>query len=330
MTTIVLTGGGTAGHVMPNIALLPFFDGCSVHYIGGNGMEKQLISAHKNVTYHEIPCVKYERGIKLKNLLIPFKLIKSVFAAKKVLKEISPDVIFTKGGFVSLPVALAARKTPLITHESDMSLGLTNKLIAKKCRYVCTAFDVTADKLKNGVYTGAILRQEIYGGKRSSVRPTLLVMGGSLGSKAINDCLNECLNELTERYDVVHIVGKGNLSGTKMPHYRQMEFCSSMADLYASADLIISRGGSGSLFEIAALRKKALIIPLPKGASRGDQVENAEYFSSRSLVKVLPQNELTPKRLIDEVKKLASFKPSAMKVDGTADVARLILSASQL
>ncbi len=177
MKKVVLTGGGTAGHIMPNIALLPYLNDCEIHYIGGNGMEKELISAYKNVTYHEIPCVKYSRGIKMKNLLIPFKMLKSIRAAKKVLKSIAPDVIFSKGGFVSLPVALAAGKVPVITHESDMSMGLTNKIIRRKCKYVCTAFDVTSEKLKNGVYTGAMLRRELFCGKRSSPYPTLLVMG---------------------------------------------------------------------------------------------------------------------------------------------------------
>ncbi|MCH5163614.1 MAG: UDP-N-acetylglucosamine--N-acetylmuramyl-(pentapeptide) pyrophosphoryl-undecaprenol N-acetylglucosamine transferase [Clostridiales bacterium] len=326
MKKIVLTGGGTAGHVMPNIALLPYLNNCEIHYIGGNGIEKELLSGYKNVTYHEIPCVKYIRGVSMKNLLIPFKLIKSLSAARKIIKEIKPDVIFTKGGYVSLPVALSAGKIPVITHESDMSMGLTNKLIRRKCKYVCTAFDVTATGIKNGVYTGAILRRELRTGTRKSSSPTLLVMGGSLGSAAINNCLSECLKDLTKKYNVIHIVGKGNLSDQAMPHYKQIEFTSSMADVYADADLIISRGGANSLFEIAALGKKALIIPLPKGASRGDQIENAAYFSERGLVKVLPQNELNAERLIKELNALEAFTPASFHVDGTKKVASLILS----
>lgn len=326
MKKVVLTGGGTAGHIMPNIALLPYLSDCEIHYIGGNGMEKELIGAQKNVIYHEISSVKYARGINLKNLLIPFKLLKSIHAARKTLKSIKPDIIFSKGGFVSLPVALASGKTPVITHESDMSLGLTNKIISRKCKYVCTAFDVTAEKLKNGVYTGALLRRELFFGKRTMPSPTLLVMGGSLGSAAINDCLFKCLDKLVKRYRIIHIVGKGNLKDLNIPGYKQMEFTSSMADIYADADLIISRGGANSLFEIAALNKRALIIPLPKGASRGDQIENASYFYKRGLIKVLPQDELTPERLIDELKALETFTPQKFNVNGTKKVAELILN----
>lgn len=325
MKKVVLTGGGTAGHVMPNIALLPYLADCEIHYIGGRGMEKELLKSFHNVTYHEIPCVKYARGFFFKNLLIPFKLLRSTLIARKVLKSIRPDVIFSKGGYVSLPVALAAGKIPVITHESDMSLGLTNKLISKKCKYVCTSFDVTAQNIKNGVYTGAIIRRDLLLGKRRSPFPTLLVMGGSLGSTAINNCISACLNKLTTEFNVIHIVGKGNASHPHTANYEQIEFTSSMADVYADADYIISRGGSGSLFEIAALRKKALIIPLPKGASRGDQIENAEYFRSRGLVKVLDQNLLTPERLLSELKELKNFQPQKFSVDGTKKVARLIL-----
>lgn len=325
MKKIVLTGGGTAGHVMPNIALLPYLSGCEIHYIGGSGIEKQLIAEQKGVVYHEIPCVKYVRGKILANLSIPFKLANAVCAAKKVIKDIRPDVIFSKGGYVSLPVAYASGKVPLITHESDISMGLTNKLIKHRCAKVCTSFDVTAQGLKNGIYTGAIIRQELYSGTRHSAYPTLLVMGGSLGSAAINDCLLSCLDTLTQKFTVVHIVGKGKTSGKKIPRYVELEFCSFMADVYADADVIISRGGANSLFEIAALHKKALIIPLPKGASRGDQVENAEYFRRKGLVRVLSQDELTPQRLIAELEKTQSFTPSSLEVDGTKRVAELLL-----
>ncbi|MBR2968023.1 MAG: UDP-N-acetylglucosamine--N-acetylmuramyl-(pentapeptide) pyrophosphoryl-undecaprenol N-acetylglucosamine transferase [Clostridia bacterium] len=327
MKKIILSGGGTAGHVIPNLALLPYLSGCEIHYIGGNGIEKELVEANKNVTYHQIPCVKYVRGSLLKNLTVPFKLLSSIHAAKKLLRAIAPDVIFCKGGYVSLPVALAAKNVPLITHESDFSLGLTNKLIKNKCRYVCASFPNTAQNLKNGVFTGAILRREIYLGVRTATHPTLLIMGGSLGSKAISDCVTSCISELTNRYDVVHIVGKGKLTGITADGYTEIEFCSDMPSAYANADLIISRGGANALFEIAALRKKALIIPLPKGASRGDQVENAEFFANKNLIKHLPQSKLNPHTLISELESLESFTPSYFNVDGTKKVAKLILSS---
>lgn len=324
MKKIVLTGGGTAGHVMPNIALLPYLTNCEIHYIGGNGIEKSILSEHKEVIYHEIPCVKYTRNKIVKNLLIPFKLFISVRRAKKVLRKIAPDVIFGKGGYVSLPVALAKGKIPLIVHESDLSLGLTNKLIAKKCVYVCTSFDVTANNLRNGLYTGALIRRELFTGKRTTPQPTLLIMGGSLGSEAINHCVAEALDELTMRYNVVHIVGKGNKRNVKKANYLELEFAE-MADIYAGADLIVSRGGANSLFEIAALNKKALVIPLPKGASRGDQVENAAYFEKKGLVKVLKQEQLTKERFLAEIESLAAFTPSKLNVLGTKKVAKLLL-----
>ena len=327
MKKIVLCGGGTAGHVMPNLALLPYLTGCEIHYLGGNGIEKELVEANKNVTYHQIPCAKYVRGSLLKNLTVPFKLLSSIHAAKKVLHAIAPDVIFCKGGYVCLPVALSAGKIPLITHESDFSLGLTNRIIKNKCRYVCSSFAPTVSKLKNGVFTGAILRREIYLGVRTATHPTLLIMGGSLGSKAISDCVTSCVSELTKRYNVVHIVGKGKKTGTVTNGYTELEFCSDMPSAYANADLIVSRGGANSLFEIAALKKKALVIPLPKGTSRGDQIENTNYFVSKNLVRSLSQSDLSPIRLIKELEKLETFTPSHFIVDGTKKVAKIILDA---
>lgn len=326
MKRIVLTGGGTAGHVMPNVALLPYLAGNEIHYVGGSGMEKDIMSNYPNVIYHEIPCVKYARDGFFKNVAVPFKLIRSISNAKKVLKEIKPDVVFSKGGYVSLPVALAAGKTPLVTHESDLSLGLTNRLIAKKCKYVCCSFDVTAKKLANGVYTGAILRRGLTGGIRTSPFPTLLIMGGSLGSKALNECVFEALDTLTKRYNVIHVVGKGNLTDRRADGYKQTEFCSDMSLAYANADYIVSRGGANTLFEIAALNKKALIVPLPLGASRGDQIENAEYFFRRNVIRLLPQENLTSKNLLAELKKLESFVPEKFEADGTKKVASIILS----
>ncbi len=326
MKKIVLAGGGTAGHVMPNLALIPYLKDCEIHYIGGNGIEKELLKGYDGVVYHEIPCVKYVRGRIIPNLLIPIKLIRSVSRAKKVIKSIEPDVIFCKGGYVCLPVALAKGKATLITHESDLSLGLTNKLIAKKCKYVCTSFDCTAPTLKNRNYTGALIRRELLKGTRNTPYPTLLVMGGSLGSEAINKCVYEALDELTKRYNVIHIVGKGKARDISARGYTRLEFAD-MPNIYASADLIVSRGGAGSLFEIASLNKKALVIPLPKGVSRGDQVENAAYFESKGVIKVLPEERLSPETLIKELTALESFSPKAFDACGTKKVAALILES---
>lgn len=326
MKKIVLCGGGTAGHVTPIIALLPFLQNNELHFIGTDGIESRLMQEYKNVTYHTIKCVKYTRNKLLANAKVPIELMRSVLAAKKILQEIKPDVVFCKGGYVSLPVGLAAsRKTRLITHESDISMGLTNRLIAGRCEKVCLSFDTI--KRKNAVYTGAIIRQNIYGGKSIYPHPTLLVMGGSLGAGAINEAVLKALPVLTKRYYVVHIAGKGKTDNLpkNMSNYKCLEYCSDMPSLYAGSDYVVTRGGANSLCEIVALGLKAVVIPLPKGVSRGDQEENAEYFRSLGCVKVLPQQYLSACSLIDAIDALKDFTPKTAEVDGTKKVASIIL-----
>lgn len=327
MRKIVLSGGGTAGHVTPIIALLPFLSDCELHFIGTDGIESRLMKDYPQVKYHTIHCVKYVRNKIFANASVPIELIRSVSSARRILKEINPDTVFCKGGYVSLPVGLAtAKPTRLITHESDISMGLTNRLIAGRCEKVCLSFDTI--KHKNAVYTGAIIRQSIYKGNRIYPSPTLLVMGGSLGAGAINEATLKALPVLTKRYFVIHIAGKGKTDGMpkNLPNYRCLEYSSDMPSLYASADYVVTRGGANSLCEIVALGLKAVVIPLPKGASRGDQEENAEYFRSLGCVKVLPQQYLSACSLIDAVNSLKDFSPKKIDVDGTAKVAKLILN----
>lgn len=296
MRTIVLTGGGTAGHVIPNLALLPLlkqeFD--KIVYIGSDAeIEKTLLSNFDYVQYYAVPTVKLKRSLSLKNLAIPFKLHKGKKQARELLKKINPDVIFSKGGYVAMPVVLAGAKLniPMVAHESDMTLGLANKLVKNKFCIICTTFPQTAEKLKNGVYVGSPVREEISKGNAlnfkkqfglNSKKPILLVLGGSQGAQQINKLVEDNLNTLTKTHQVVHIRGKGKLNkNIKDPDYHQLEFYNKMQDIYACTDLCITRGGSNTIFELLANHIPMMIIPLQK-ASRGDQVDNAKYFEKNN------------------------------------------------
>ena len=308
MKKILFTGGGSAGHVIPNIALMDdvikegFADVC---YMGTNGIEKKLIAEHK-LPFYEIECPKLIRSFSLsafkRNLKIPFALLKAQRQAEEGLKIFQPDLVFSKGGYVSLPVVRAAKKLniPCLAHESDFSVGLANRLSAKKCEYVFTSFPETANKIRNGKYSGAPVRQSIFQVNNTSARKklsipngkqVLLIFGGGSGSVCINEAIRNNLPKLCEKYFILHVCGKGNLIPARIKNYRQEEFISDMGNAYACADLIVSRSGSGTVFEIIALKKPALFIPLA-GQTRGDQKQNAEYFLNRGLCHVLPQNEL--------------------------------------
>ncbi|MBQ7227907.1 MAG: UDP-N-acetylglucosamine--N-acetylmuramyl-(pentapeptide) pyrophosphoryl-undecaprenol N-acetylglucosamine transferase [Clostridia bacterium] len=299
MQNVIITGGGTAGHITPLLALLPFLTTrFKVHYIGQNeGMEKELLKS-ENVVYHGLDCPKLTRGKIFANLLVPFKLFSAVRKAKKLIKEIKPIAIFSKGGFVSLPASLASGDVPLVLHESDTSLGLANRIALSHANALCSSFPIE-NRFKGEYYhTGSPLRSRIYSGNRgeglktcgfSGRKKVLLVMGGSLGAKAINDLVDDELNELTKRYDVIHIRGKGNGADRKNGYY-PIEFTEKIYDLFACADLAVTRGGGNAIFELGAVGVPMLIIPLPKGASRGDQVENAKQFEKNGLALVADKN----------------------------------------
>ena len=313
MATIVLTGGGTAGHCIPNVALLPYlknkFD--KIYYIGSkNGIEEQIISKEK-IPYFAVPCAKLNRNLIIKNLSIPFKVIMGIKKAGKILDKVKPDVIFSKGGFVAIPTVIAAkkRKIPVIAHESDYTIGLANKLTAKFCDKILTTFPETAKEIKNAKYVGPPLKHlntnksdALKYFELSGKKPIILVTGGSLGAQAINNALREALPKLLLDFDVLHICGKGNLTNTKFSQgYQQREFISDMSKAFAVSDVCVSRAGSNTLFELLSLKKPCVLIPLPKGTSRGDQVFNAEYFQKKGLVNVLYQNTLTPESLITSI-----------------------------
>ncbi len=325
---IVLCGGGTAGHVMPNIALLPELNKhfSEINYIGSsNGIEKDIIKKYP-IKYHEITTVKLVRSLTPKNLLIPFKLIKGIKESKKLLKEINPSIVFSKGGFVSVPVTIAAKKLniPVVAHESDLSLGLANKIILKQCKVMCCSFKETALALNNkGICTLSPVRQELFSGNSDLAKkecgfynnlPTLLVIGGSLGAKKINETMFECAKELTKKFNIIHIVGAKNFNkNIKQKNYHQIEFTVDIQNYFSLCDIVVSRAGSNAIFEFLALKKPMLLIPLPKGNSRGDQIENANNFLNNGFAHILYQENLTKESLINAINKLYSSKQEIIK-----------------
>lgn len=322
MKKIILTGGGTAGHVTPNLALLPALQkaGYEVRYIGSyQGMERKLIE-QAGIPYDGISSGKLRRYFDWKNFSDPFRVLKGCSEARKLLKKYKPDVIFSKGGFVAVPVVLAAKhyKIPVIIHESDMTPGLANKICIPSAAKICCNFPETMKYLPadKAVLTGSPIREELLKGDRtsglsyahlSSDKPVLLVIGGSLGSVAVNKAVRSILPRLLNHYQVIHICGKGNLEesliGTE--GYVQYEYVDApLKHLFAAADLVISRAGANSICELLALRKPNLLIPLSASASRGDQILNANSFEKQGFSKVLEEESLSEDTLYHAVENL--------------------------
>ncbi|MBR5438656.1 MAG: UDP-N-acetylglucosamine--N-acetylmuramyl-(pentapeptide) pyrophosphoryl-undecaprenol N-acetylglucosamine transferase [Clostridia bacterium] len=316
MKTIVLTGGGTAGHVTPHFAILPniknHFD--NVYYIGSQfGIEKDLVK-NKEIEYFSIDPVKLIRSFTLKNALLPFNFIKSVNDAKIILQKLKPNVVFSKGGFVALPVVIASKQLgiPVITHESDLSLGLANKIASHFTVNVLTTFEKTASLVKNGVYVGAPVRLELFNNNKEecfktfkfySSLPVLLIIGGSSGAKSLNEVFYKAFDDIVKNFNVIHIVGKGNKTSHTHPHYRQVEYAD-MSKVYPIVDLCVSRAGSNTAFELLALKIPTLFMPLPKGNSRGDQIENAKYFEELKVASVLFMENASSENFIKKVYEL--------------------------
>ena len=322
MKRIVLTGGGTAGHVTPNIALLPkLYDlGYDVHYIGSyNGIEKTLIESCQ-VPYYGISSGKLRRYFDLKNFSDPFKVLKGFSEAYKLLKKLKPDVVFSKGGFVSVPVVIAAGRLhiPVVIHESDMTPGLANKLSIPSASKVCCNFPETMDHLPKGkaVLSGSPIRQELLSGNRNKAlkftgltgeKPVLLIIGGSLGSVVVNEAVRSILPKLLKKFEIIHLCGKGKLdhSLSAMNGYVQYEYISDeLKDLFALSDIVISRAGANSICEFLALRKPALLIPLSAAVSRGDQILNAQSFKKQGYAAVLEEEQLSGDTLYDALSDL--------------------------
>jgi UDP-N-acetylglucosamine--N-acetylmuramyl-(pentapeptide) pyrophosphoryl-undecaprenol N-acetylglucosamine transferase len=322
MKKIVMTGGGTAGHVTPNIALMPSLKDADfqISYIGSySGIEKQLIE-EKGIPYYGISSGKLRRYRSLKNLSDPFRVIRGYFQSRRLMRKLAPDIVFSKGGFVSVPVVLAAahRHIPVIIHESDMTPGLANKIAMRSATKICCNFPETLKYLpeKKAVLTGSPIRRELLSGNKisgarfcgfNSSKPVILVVGGSTGAVRVNEAVRAILPKLLADFQVVHLCGKGKadaaLDGTS--GYVQFEYVDTqMADLFALSDIVISRAGANAICELLALAKPNLLIPLSANASRGDQILNAKSFKQHGYSLVLEEEDLTPDTLLDAVHEL--------------------------
>ncbi|MCP3026832.1 undecaprenyldiphospho-muramoylpentapeptide beta-N-acetylglucosaminyltransferase [Halobacillus sp. A5] len=328
---ILFTGGGTAGHVIVNLALIPEFQkqGYQIDYIGSyEGIERNLIESLNDVTYHGISTGKLRRYMSKENFKDPFKVLKGLYQSLRIINKRKPQVVFSKGGFVSVPVVAAAKlkKVPAIIHESDYTPGLANKLSFPFAEKVLATFPETMKYLPEtkGKYIGAVVREELFEGDRSaglrfcgfsSTKPVILVMGGSTGSKKINDSIRGNLDELLQEVQIVHLCGKGHKDDSiNRTGYAQFEYVNEeLKDLFAACDYIISRAGSNAIFEFLALRKPMLLIPLSRQASRGDQILNADSFVKQGYALKLEEEELDSTALLKKVKQLMEEKTKLLE-----------------
>ncbi|MBA4602148.1 undecaprenyldiphospho-muramoylpentapeptide beta-N-acetylglucosaminyltransferase [Thermoactinomyces mirandus] len=324
--TILFTGGGTAGHVMVNLALIPKFreDGWEIIYIGSeNGIEKSLVTDLEGVTYYSVSTGKLRRYFDWNNFKDPFKVLKGIFQAYRLIRKHKPNLIFSKGGFVSVPVVLGGwlNRVPVVIHESDITPGLANKIAIPFATKVCTTFPETTrhfDKEK-AKYVGAIIRDELKKGDAERGRalcgfnrekPVILIMGGSLGSRILNQVVRKNLDSLLARFQVVHLCGKGQVDDTlQKPGYCQFEYLSEpLADVLNMADFVVSRAGSNAIFEFLSLNKPMLLIPLSKAASRGDQILNARSFEKMGYAQVLMEEDLSDETFLEQIDRLLENK----------------------
>ena len=346
MKKIVMTGGGTAGHVTPNIALFDSLqkDGYEIHYIGSyEGIEKGLIE-DKKIPYYGISSGKFRRYRSWKNLTDPFRVLHGFFQARRLLGRLRPNVVFSKGGFVSVPVVMAAktRHIPVIIHESDLTPGLANKLAMPSATKVCCNFPETLPYLpkEKAVLTGSPIRQELLHGNKQAAKdfcgftgdlPILMVMGGSIGSVYIYNAIRGCIDTLLTKYQIIHLCGKGNIDESLKDKkgYAQFEYISeNLPDLFAAADLVVARAGANSICELLALHKPNILIPLSRNASRGDQILNANSFAKQGFSAVLEEEEVTSEKLmatIDDVMAHRSKYIDAMKNSGQMNAIETIM-----
>ncbi len=322
MKRIVLTGGGTAGHVTPNIALIPALKEADydIHYIGSfDGIEKRLIEDF-DIPYYGISTGKFRRYFDLKNFTDPFRVMKGYAEAKKILKQISPSIVFSKGGFVSVPVVRAAHALhiPCIIHESDMTPGLANKICIPVAEKICLNFPETMQYIPEGkgILTGSPIRKELSEGDADRARklcrfnadkPVVMVMGGSLGAAAINKAIREALKYILEDFQVIHICGKEKVDNLLLgvEGYKQFEYVKAeLKDLFALSDVIVSRAGANAICELLALKKPNILIPLSPKASRGDQMLNAQSFEAQGFSIVIDEDDLSDSLLVEKIREL--------------------------
>lgn len=324
---ILFTGGGTAGHVIVNLALIPIFQkkGWEIDYIGSkDGIEVELISQLDHVTYYPISTGKLRRYMSKENFTDPFRVIKGMFQAWRIIGKRKPSVIFSKGGFVSVPVVFAAklRRVPTVIHESDYTPGLANKLAIPLVDKVLTTFPETVHSLseKKAEYVGAVVREELLQGEKNKgfsltgfteKKLVMLVIGGSGGSEKINSVVRSSLDRLLERYQVIHICGRDNVDESiNKEGYCQFEYVSDeLKDIFAITDLVLSRAGANAIFEFLALRIPMLLIPLSLSASRGDQIVNARSFEKKGYAHRLDEEDLTDETLVSEMFRLEKSRP---------------------
>ena len=354
MKKIVLTGGGTAGHVTPHLALIPKLKkrGYEIHYIGTeDGIEHEMMDRIEGVTYHAVKSGKLRRYFDWKNFTDPFRVLAGAVESVRIIRKLKPDVCFSKGGFVAVPVVWGAWRAhvPVVCHESDLTPGLANKLCSRFARKIATTFPECAKALgEKAEMTGTPMRPELFQGKReeglriaglSGDKPVLLMTGGSLGAQSVNRVLREALPDLLPEMDVIHICGKGNvdesLQGT--PGYAQFAFVSDeLPHLFAAADAVLSRAGSNSLCELQALKKPMLLVPYPLSASRGDQVLNARSYEQRGLALVLEQEQMNRETLVRNIHELFARKDELLsnleavpEINGTARILEMIEEVQQ-
>ncbi len=349
MRTIVLTGGGTAGHVTPHLALIPELKkrGYEIHYIGTeNGIEHEMMNRVEGITYHAVKSGKLRRYFDWQNFTDPFRVLAGAEESVRIIRKLHPDVCFSKGGFVAVPVVWGAwrAKVPVVCHESDLTPGLANKLCSHFAKKIATTFPECAQALgEKAEMTGTPMRPELFSGNREEglriagldgKKPVLLMTGGSLGAQSVNKVLREALPDLLPDMDIIHICGKGNedesLRGT--PGYAQFPFVSEeLPHLFAAADVVLSRAGSNSLCELQALQKPMLLVPYPLSASRGDQVLNARSYEKRGLAIVLEQEKMNRETLTEHIHQLFDRKDelrqalvNAPEINGTARILEMI------
>lgn len=346
MKRIVLTGGGSAGHVTPNLALVPGLQeaGVDCYYIGTDaGIEKTLVT---EIPFRSIEAGKLRRYLSRENISDIFRTLRGRRQATQILREIRPDLVFAKGGYVSVPVVYAASRLhiPVVLHESDFTPGLANRLCMRRAKEICLTFDSRAAHGANAILTGSPVRASLLGGNREAglrflgfdgSRPVLLIMGGSLGAQAVNEVVDHALDTLLESYDIVHLRGRGHLNpALRNRHgYRQFEYVSDeLPDVFRAADIALSRAGANALVELTALQIPPLLVPLPLSASRGDQILNARHYAELGMARMVDQEELTPEKLTGELRSLYENRNTMKKamrssknLDGTGNVLRVLL-----
>jgi len=304
---IILTGGGTVGHVSPNIALISGLKdaGFNIYYIGSKqGLERNIAEAN-DLEYFGISSGKFRRYASIKNITDLFRIGAGFFQSLKILRKVKPDIVFSKGGFVVVPVVLAAwlLRIKCVIHESDITPGLATKICSRFAKVIFYSFEETKNYLRgNLIFTGIPIKPDIHNGEKEAAlqlagfkkegNPVLLITGGSQGSKVINEAVIKSLDLLLEKFRIIHIAGSGNKSGIIKENYAEIEFTHCMNDFYSAADIVLSRAGASTLFELLTLKKPHLLIPLPLHASRGDQILNAESFKKKNFSQVLPEENL--------------------------------------